>query len=297
MIGIRIVKPEVEFITPKYMPTEWKNQLLLIEECGRVSHRSEGRMKEGTCEPFIKKIAMKYGHESIIEHGVFTVCFVCDRSCSHQIVRHRLAAYTQESQRYCDYSDTSRWEALGLELVDQDDAHVVLEDHGRPEKGHSILNVIMPHSIAGREVSEMLAGKTIFRTEGMDWDTLVTKAGSDQMTLRQLLLELASTKSFDPEKLTNVYEWATGQIIAYSYYLGARERGIPSEDARSHLTNACRTLVYSTYNFREWRHFFKMRSDSHAQWQIRILATNVLKFFKEEIPVITTGYEVNPEWL
>ena len=293
MIGIRIVKPEVEFITPKYMPTEWKNQLLLIEECGRVSHRSEGRMKEGTCEPFIKKIAMKYGHESIIEHGFFTVCFTCDRSCSHQIVRHRIAAYTQESQRYCDYSDAHRLENLGLEVVHKDDAHTVLEDSGHNET----LNVIMPHSIAGREVAEMLHGKTVFRTEGMDWDTLVTKQDADQMTLRQLLLELARTKSFDPTFLNRVYKWVTGQIISYSYYLGAREDEIPSEDARSHLTNACRTLVYATYDFREWRHFFKMRADSHAQWQIRILATNVLKYFKDEIPVIAAGYEVNPEWL
>ena len=250
-------------------------------------------MKEGTTEPFIKKIAMNYGHESIIEHGFFTVCFTCDRSCSHQIVRHRIAAYTQESQRYCDYSDAHRLENLGLVEVYRDDAHVTLQDVG----SNDVLNVIMPHSIAGREVAEVLSGKTIFRTEGMDWDTLVTKPEDQQMTLRQLLLELASTKSFDPKLLSNVYKWVTGQVIAYSYYLGARADEVPSEDARSHLTNACRTLVYATYNFREWRHFFKMRSDSHAQWQIRILATNVLDFFKREIPVITTGYEVNPEWL
>lgn len=282
MIGIRIVAPEVEFITPKYFPN-WKNALLLIEECGRVSHRSEGRVAPGTAEPFIEKIAMKYGHESIIEHFGFTVCFVCDRSCSHQIVRHRLASYTQESQRYCDYSD---------------EKFRVVEDCGSREGDHDILNVVMPHSIAGREVAEKLDGKVIFKDDqNSDWNTLVIKPGAEQMSLRQLLLELATNQSFDPSALNSVYEWVTGQVIAYSYYLLARKRGIPSEDARSHLTNACRTLVYTTFNFREWRHFFKMRSDKHAQWQIRILATRVLDYFWKEVPVLAHGFSVNPEWL
>jgi thymidylate synthase ThyX len=292
MIGIRVNEPRVEFITPRYLPN-WKNMLQLIEECGRVSHRSEGRMKEGTAEPFIKKIAMTYGHESIIEHGFFTVCFVCDRSTSHQIVRHRIAAYTQESQRYCDYSDASRREGLGI-VVDQDDAHIVIEDQGADTGEHNILNVIMPHSIAGRDVAEALAGKAILLQTYLAKTTPLICSGGRKEILRNHLLSI----DLDPTKVEAVTHWVMGQLNAYVNYMEAREMfGIPAEDARSYLTNACRTLVYTTYDFREWRHFFKMRAESHAQWQIRILATRTLDFFKREAPVLATGYEVNPEWL
>jgi len=104
MIGLRIIEPDVEFITPKYFPDWSIPSLQLIEECGRVSHKSENRITENSAAPFIKRIAIDYGHMSILEHFHFTICFTCSRACSHQIVRHRISAITQESMRYCDYS-------------------------------------------------------------------------------------------------------------------------------------------------------------------------------------------------
>jgi thymidylate synthase (FAD) len=101
MIGIEIIKPHVKLITPE----EWFEKIpWLIEYCGRLSHKSEDRMKDGSSDKFIRKVAGKLGHESIIEHMGITYHVYCDRTCSHQLVRHRVAAsYTQESQRYCDY--------------------------------------------------------------------------------------------------------------------------------------------------------------------------------------------------
>ena len=96
---MKIIKPSVEFITP----VDGSVILSRIEECGRVCYKSEDRIKDGSAEAFCRGI-IKRGHEAVLEHCSFTVKFICDRGVSHEIVRHRLAAYCQESTRYCNYS-------------------------------------------------------------------------------------------------------------------------------------------------------------------------------------------------
>ena len=73
-----------------------------IERIGRVCYKSEDRIEEGSAEKFIRGI-IRRGHESVIEHGSITVKFICDRGVTHEIVRHRIASYSQESTRYCNY--------------------------------------------------------------------------------------------------------------------------------------------------------------------------------------------------
>lgn len=96
---MKIIKPSVEFITP----LNGKVIMERLEECGRVCYKSEDSITEGSAEKFLKGIISK-GHEAVLEHCSFTVKFICDRGVSHEIVRHRLAAYCQESTRYCNYS-------------------------------------------------------------------------------------------------------------------------------------------------------------------------------------------------
>ena len=74
-----------------------------IEMCGRVCYKSEGKISNGSAEKFVANI-IKRGHEAVLEHVSFTVKFVVDRGVSHEIVRHRIASYCQESTRYCNYS-------------------------------------------------------------------------------------------------------------------------------------------------------------------------------------------------
>jgi thymidylate synthase (FAD) len=74
----------------------------LLERAGRTCYKSEDQMDGESAERFIQGI-IRRGHESVIEHAVISARIICDRSTSHQLVRHRLAAYSQESQRYCDY--------------------------------------------------------------------------------------------------------------------------------------------------------------------------------------------------
>lgn len=74
-----------------------------LERYARVCYKSEDKMDGSNPEDFLRsKVAM--GHESIIEHEKVTVMFICDRGITHEIVRHRIAAYSQESTRYCNYS-------------------------------------------------------------------------------------------------------------------------------------------------------------------------------------------------
>lgn len=73
-----------------------------LERIGRVCYKSEARITADSAKKFIAGI-IKSGHESVIEHEKITVCVICDRGVTHEIVRHRLAAYSQESTRYCDY--------------------------------------------------------------------------------------------------------------------------------------------------------------------------------------------------
>ncbi len=70
--------------------------------CGNC-YKSEDKITDGSAEKFVANI-IKRGHEAVLEHKSFTVKFICDRGVSHEIVRHRLASYCQESTRYCNYS-------------------------------------------------------------------------------------------------------------------------------------------------------------------------------------------------
>jgi len=74
-----------------------------IEKYGRVSHKSEGNIISDSAKKFIQKL-LSWGHESVLEHEKITVRIICDRGITHEIIRHRIAAYTQESTRYCNYT-------------------------------------------------------------------------------------------------------------------------------------------------------------------------------------------------
>jgi len=74
-----------------------------IERAGRTCYKSEDKISEASAPNFIKMLISK-GHESVLEHQTISVLFVCDRGVSHEIVRHRLASFSQESTRYCNYS-------------------------------------------------------------------------------------------------------------------------------------------------------------------------------------------------
>lgn len=95
-----IITPSVTIIDMK----DYSQMLKKIERIGRVCYKSERNITETSAEQFVRNI-IKNGHESVIEHETVTVKVICDRGVTHEIVRHRLASYSQESTRYCNYSN------------------------------------------------------------------------------------------------------------------------------------------------------------------------------------------------
>lgn len=96
---MKVVKAGYEFITP----IDGKTILERIEQIARVCYKSESKAKEGSAEKMVASL-IKNGHEAMLEHCSFTVKFIVDRGISHEIVRHRVASYAQESTRYCNYA-------------------------------------------------------------------------------------------------------------------------------------------------------------------------------------------------
>ena len=93
---MRIVKPSVSIESN----ISYNEALRIVENATRVCYKSEDKIKEGSAEKLIKGV-IKAKHLGCIEHVSLTVKFICDRACSHQLVRHRLMSFNQKSQRYC----------------------------------------------------------------------------------------------------------------------------------------------------------------------------------------------------
>jgi thymidylate synthase (FAD) len=99
---MEIIEPSVKLETPVNYTEDARRIYCNLERYGRVAYKSESLIDADSAEIFIRKI-IKNGHESVLEHESFTVRFICDRGVSHELVRHRLCAFTQESTRYCNY--------------------------------------------------------------------------------------------------------------------------------------------------------------------------------------------------
>lgn len=82
-----------------------RQQLLTIEKAGRTCYQSEkGLVTEKTAADFARRMLVS-GHHSVIEHSSLTVRFEnLSRGFTHEMVRHRLCAFSQESTRYVDYA-------------------------------------------------------------------------------------------------------------------------------------------------------------------------------------------------
>lgn len=160
---MKIVKASAEIMaaTP--------NLELVLEAAGRTCYKSEESICEGSADRFISKLRNVFKHESVLEHGSITVRFIVDRGVSHELVRHRLASFSQESTRYCNYSkdkfggeitiiEPCFWpcigEAYGIDADDNYDGYwdwhtachnaeksyfTMLEHGAKPQQAHSVL--------------------------------------------------------------------------------------------------------------------------------------------------------------
>lgn len=93
----------IKAYTQIYKDFDGQKVLQKIEAAARTCYKSEGKIQEGSAAKLVAGL-IKSGHEAMLEHASVTVKFVVDRGISHELVRHRLASFAQESTRYCNYS-------------------------------------------------------------------------------------------------------------------------------------------------------------------------------------------------
>ena len=96
---MQAIKPYTQI----YKDFDGQKVLQKIEAAARTCYKSEGKIQEGSAAKLVAGL-IKSGHEAMLEHASITVKFVVDRGISHELVRHRLASFAQESTRYCNYS-------------------------------------------------------------------------------------------------------------------------------------------------------------------------------------------------
>ena len=96
---MQAIKPYTQI----YKDFDGQKVLQKIEAVARTCYKSEGKIQEGSAAKLVAGL-IKSGHEAMLEHASVTVKFVVDRGISHELVRHRLASFAQESTRYCNYS-------------------------------------------------------------------------------------------------------------------------------------------------------------------------------------------------
>lgn len=96
---MQTIKPYTQI----YKDFDGQKVLQKIEAAARTCYKSEGKIQEGSAAKLVAGL-IKSGHEAMLEHASVTVKFVVDRGISHELVRHRLASFAQESTRYCNYS-------------------------------------------------------------------------------------------------------------------------------------------------------------------------------------------------
>lgn len=98
---MKLIRPSHEILTDT-LPIE---DLKKIEKAARVCYKSEHLIDEkGESAKKLVGSLIANGHEAMLEHAFLTVKFITDRATSHELVRHRIASFAQESQRYCNYS-------------------------------------------------------------------------------------------------------------------------------------------------------------------------------------------------
>ena len=92
---MKLVKPSFEIL-------DIYGDLQFIEKIGRTCYKSEDNITDDSAKKFVENI-IKRGHHSVLEHSAISVKLIVDLGVTHEAVRHRLCAFSQESTRYCNY--------------------------------------------------------------------------------------------------------------------------------------------------------------------------------------------------
>jgi len=224
-----------------------------INWCARISHRAEDAENQDV-ERFLRSVVLQHGDWSVTEHVSISVDAYVDRGITHEIVRHRLGAYTQESTRFVNYAKKM------------------------------LPSFIYP--IVGVECERCLGGDEVLFNRK-----------------EQILMHQVSGSTADGNDLWKpcCYEQAWLQAIhgsesSYKVLLLSNQEygsGWRPQEARSVFPNALASRIIITYNLRQWRLFFLMRTSAEAHPQMRQVTIPLLEDFKKAVPVLYEDIEPN----
>ena len=134
-----------------------------IERIGRVCYKSEGRITPDSADRFVQNL-IKRGHESVLEHHSITVNIITDRAIANELVRHRVAAYTQESTRYCNYTGEGITFIKPLNMKDPESLSIYTSVAKMAEERYNALIELGETPEAARDVLPLMTATNIIAT-------------------------------------------------------------------------------------------------------------------------------------
>ena len=232
----------------------------VVAQAGKLCYSAVGvdeitqKLTEEEIARYVNMLA-NIGHESPLEHVSFTFAIEgISRACTHQIVRHRIASYSQQSQRYVKLEQFEYIIPPAIES-NSEAKRIFIEAMERDQKAYD-------------ELVDLLLEDILIDKHAADYGSCIRKIlkeNPDTVPDRSKVLDLYA------ENFLEDYRKAEKQAI---------------EDARYVFPNACETKIVVTMNARSLLHFFNVRCCNRAQWEIREMATEMLKECKKIAPAL-----------
>ena len=232
----------------------------VVAQAGKLCYSAVGvdeitqKLTEEEIARYVNMLA-SIGHESPLEHVSFTFAIEgISRACTHQIVRHRIASYSQQSQRYVK--------------LEQFEYIIPPAIENNPEAKRIFIETMERDQKAYDELVDLLLEDILIDKHAADYGSCIReilKENPDAVPDRSKVLDLYA------ENFLENYRKAEKQAI---------------EDARYVFPNACETKIVITMNARSLLHFFNVRCCNRAQWEIREMATEMLKECKKIAPAL-----------
>lgn len=251
---MKIIKASAVILRPEIL----KGCLERIEFASRLSHRSETDLVPERTNDFIKKVVIDRCDYSVIEHESISVLFEVDRGITHELVRHRVASYTQESTRFVNYKKK------------------IPPSFIYPKPGVSceycLSGVDLQSSDFGYEEHEAV-------TMMHHGNVKVGDSEDDNFKLNRCAYEQHWLRAIHRSE----YEYQ--QLLSIMKEDGKTPEWTPQE-ARSVFPNALASKIQVTMNLRSWRHFFQQRTTKLAHPQMLEVTVPLLAEFKSHVPVL-----------